>query len=108
MIITKEGKTKSLGYHQFDILYIVLCEKTLEYQYFNEFFLNIPLNEDLYVLKHYIWNVLITLHVLYVKQSKISIILYILGGFLICPNPNNIRYKISMNSMIFMVVFKCF
>jgi hypothetical protein len=100
--------------------------KTLECQYFKNIFLNIPLNEDLIVWKnnniikafvtkfvksvwkHYTWNVLTTLHVLYVKQSKISIMLHILDGFLICQYPKDLSYKISMNSMIFMVVFICF
>jgi hypothetical protein len=32
---------------------------------------------------------------------------HMLGGFLVCQYPKDLRYKISMNSMISMVVFEC-
>ena len=79
---------------------------------FKELFLNIPLNEDLDVLEKqqyyirfwhkvcegydYTLNVLTTLHVLYVKQSKILIMLHGLSGFFICLYPNNLKEKNSM------------
>jgi hypothetical protein len=102
-------------HHQFDKIYIVPCVKTLNCQYFKNIFINILLNEDLVVFekfvksvwKHYTWNVLTTLYVLHVNQSKISITLHIQSGFLICQYPKDIRYNFFMNSMIFMVVFKC-
>ena len=44
-------KTKGHAHCQFDKLYNVPCEKSLNCQYFKKLFLNIPLNEDLNVLE---------------------------------------------------------
>jgi hypothetical protein len=43
-------KTKGHDYCQFDKLYIMPCKKSLDCQYFQKIFLNIPLKKDLDIL----------------------------------------------------------